>query len=655
MFVFKQIFNNHKYGYLVVLVLSLLLIPLYFTQGAECENPGICIPNALEGIIYSMAVGIGGFFLWLGGALLDYAVKELVLEMGQYMQTGVGFAVDSLWVMVRDTFNVVFIFGIIYIGFKTILSLDNFDTKKTLGLLIVAALMINFSLFITKAIVDVSNATAAQIYASSIGKKQITAEGTQPIAVDGAAPNPEGISYQFMNMFRMTTFAATNAENLESNSFLVGRLAFFGLLMMFVMLIAAFVFAAGAFLMVARFVGLIIFMIFSPAMFAGLIFPHKIFSEYTRLWWQYFLKYAFVGPAYLFMLYLALFVLASGIDFRTGGGFAAAFTQGSVGEGAFIIFLHFFVIAGFLVAALLVAQKMSIYGADASMGMLKGAGNGLRSYATSTGKRLAGGATFGLGARLGRNTIGAAANKYTGSDFGRRMALKSGVAGALGRTAIRTADKTRNASFDARKVGGLGKKLGIGEGQKGGYAQRQKDIIKKEEDATKLIAAGGDMDQLYADANVTDIKSTYDGVKQKRNALIRELSRTIDPERRITLTNKINDFNDGIKKIEESTHAMPESFAEAGGTKEQWEKKLKDFNHLRKNAKAILSNEYAANLEARGDNLWPVAREMYHFTLRSRSENKAAAEKIRKDIGKSKEEQLVDSISKTFKKDEENS
>src|SRR3972149_11518169 len=57
-----------------------------------------------------------------------------------------------------------FIFVLLYVAIGTILGLSKVNWKKTLVLIVIAALLINFSLFFTKIIVDASNILAWAFY-----------------------------------------------------------------------------------------------------------------------------------------------------------------------------------------------------------------------------------------------------------------------------------------------------------------------------------------------------------------------------------------------------------------------------------------------------------------------------------------------------------
>ncbi|MFT5036609.1 MAG: hypothetical protein ACI9VM_000171, partial [Candidatus Azotimanducaceae bacterium] len=194
--------------------------------------------KGLEGMIYSFSVSIGGAALWIGGNLLDYSVEHLVVGMGAKLKGGLGSQVDLMWIFVRDFFNILFIFGLIWIGLRTILFSEDSSTKKMLGYLIIAALMINFSLFITKAVVDVTNVASLQLFNAISGEAQLESHGLEVSKIPTNLRTSEtSISNRFMDQFLFTTFAQTEllkTSSEEPPSFLTGRFSVFGLLMMVV-------------------------------------------------------------------------------------------------------------------------------------------------------------------------------------------------------------------------------------------------------------------------------------------------------------------------------------------------------------------------------------------------------------------------------------
>ena len=64
-------------------------------------------------------------------------------------------SIKTIWVLLRDTANITFIFILLYAAIKQIVMGE--VATKTLKNIIIAAVLINFSLFITKVVIDVGN------------------------------------------------------------------------------------------------------------------------------------------------------------------------------------------------------------------------------------------------------------------------------------------------------------------------------------------------------------------------------------------------------------------------------------------------------------------------------------------------------------------
>jgi len=373
---------NRKHLYYLALFVGcffLLTFDLAFAQDVEIKKEGI------SGFMYDIFITVGGAFLWLAGQMFDITINNLVIYMGNTLDSGASVAINTLWVIIRDLFNILFIFGLIYIGFKTILGIDESGTRRWLISLVGAALLINFSLYFTQVVIEFSNTAARQIHSLIIVNDKTTGL-------------PAGISQAFMDLTDIETYASTEdnvvlpeAVNESTSGGAPMRIIMFGLLMMLFMLVTAFVFAAGAFMLIARFVILIFCMIFSPAMFLGWIYPGM--AKYTSRWVQTLLKNAFLAPALLFMIYLSLMVASTLVG--SEGGFAKAFTADSAATGAFAIFLQFFVIIAFMIGSLMLAKQMGGVGAAQSMSITNSIRRRALGYATAIPRW---GYRFGIGA-----------------------------------------------------------------------------------------------------------------------------------------------------------------------------------------------------------------------------------------------------------------
>src|SRR3989344_3864914 len=138
-------------------------------QQLDESGQRVNIPEKLQfgtiaGWVYDALKTIGGLFAYLGGSLLDISLSLFVMDMpGTAESWGIKTVIDEIWKMVRDMFNLLFIFGIIFVGFKLILGTDENGAKRTLGTIIIAALLINFSLYATKVVVDFGNIMASEM------------------------------------------------------------------------------------------------------------------------------------------------------------------------------------------------------------------------------------------------------------------------------------------------------------------------------------------------------------------------------------------------------------------------------------------------------------------------------------------------------------
>jgi len=314
-------------------------------EGAPVEDTS----NFLAPVVWKVVVAVFGMLLGAAGVMLDVAINNFVIDFsGQYTATGIGAAIESSWVIIRDFINLLFIFGFVYIGFKMILDSDSSSTRKLLVRIIVAALLINFSLFITKFVIDISNQLSYEIVLGAFGTGS---DGEVDMA--GTLMKEMGITTMF-----------------SSGSLKGGWGYIFGTAIMFT--VTAFVFAAGAFLLMIRFVVLCLFMVLSPLMFIGWVLPPV--SDLMSKYWKMFLSRAFFAPVYFTLIYVSIGIiggLSSKLDEQAS--FSTAFTEGGARavDSAGSTLPFFFMICIFMIASLVIAQKMGADGASKAVSMGK--------------------------------------------------------------------------------------------------------------------------------------------------------------------------------------------------------------------------------------------------------------------------------------------
>src|SRR3972149_11633388 len=215
---------------------------------------------------------------------------------------------------------------LLYAAIKTILGTGS-DTKNLIVKIIVVAILINFSLFFTKVVIDASNVLAIAFY-------------------DAIVPG---------------AFDDIGVINL---------------------LIAAFIFFAVALMFIIRYVILILVLILSPLAFIAFVLPQL--EKYKAQWIDALVGQAFFAPIYFMLTWVTLHVLG-GITSAFGATdnpraalSGIAFIDSAITDTneAFGLLINFIVVIVFLVASLILAKELA--------NKVPGGVNKLTGWATAT-------------------------------------------------------------------------------------------------------------------------------------------------------------------------------------------------------------------------------------------------------------------------------
>ena len=229
-------------------------------------------------------------------------------------------AVYEVWVVVRDFLNIFFILVLLFAAFATIFQLDRYEYKKTLPMLVLMALLVNFSFPVSRVVIDLANVpmyfftqnvfatTDINIVQSVLGGSQI-----QKIIL----PN------------------ITSASDAASNASLPQMLA--GVICMFLFGASFLVLAV---LMLVRIIALTILVMFSPIGFVGMITP--ALQSFAKGWWDKLFKWAFYGPIAVMFVLVAIIVMKVGGDVQSAH--AMSNLTGDQGLSTFISNMAFFTI-----------------------------------------------------------------------------------------------------------------------------------------------------------------------------------------------------------------------------------------------------------------------------------------------------------------------
>jgi len=603
-------------GALFLLLISGTTVLAQTVIGDAVAATGDMLLYPIAMLFYALALGIGGLIAGFGGLLLDLSISQTVIGMGSLLRSNsdIGVGIQNIWMVIRDIINMLFIFGLIYIGIKTILNSEDSGTKRMLGLLIVAALMINFSLYISQAIVDFSNIAATQIYnqilSANLGNTfSSTAIQTDSGSIAGALFNVAGISSFFGG--------GDVVKNLSNSQTIV-----YALMMMIFLIITGIVFLMGAVLLIGRFVALIIYMILSPLMFIGFILP-SLYDK-SKEWMGGFLKNAFFAPAFLFMLYLSLVVLQrlKALSSFSGGEFSDIIRGGTMTTSHFTIVLFFCLMIGFMYASIRVAQAMGIAGAATSMKMLDSGGKYIRNGAQGYIVRN----TVGWGLNKGVGGIDAldraaengsrsarVARRLLGGESGRKVVVKARDygAGGTGRADAEKMNKERsqrairsNELTNVSRAIALGATAGVGSAERIAMEKAVRnassgqilEMVKDSDDKKKIISAAGELSDgqfkaIMDDKEIDDV--TKKAIGQARGTQVE--ARLIAAG--VTATNATPAIADIIGKADISelnALGFDKAFANAGKLSA---KQIDDWKDLTPTEKTQIKTERKNQLE----------------------------------------------------------
>ncbi len=428
------------------------------------SNLTACLVEAL----YYLVLTPSAWFARVTGELFDYFV-QYSLDTNSYR--GNDNFIERGWSIVRDIGNVLFIFALLYIAITHILQAGTSGTKKFLINLIIAALLINFSLFFSRVIIDGGNVLARAFYNNI------------------EIPNDDNLQYHTISQgivmhvnpqrllgSELFTPKYSSDPDVPEGKVDNGYAALILGMATAVNIVMGITFLSVALLFVGRVVGLWFLMIFSPFALASIAVPNsgKIFGQFSWSGWiDQILKLSFMAPVFLFFLFLLIMFLQ--IIFQTNVSDADKTTV----QWILDVVIPFVMVIFILNKAKKVAADMAGEAGSA----VKSAVGSAAGFAVSTV-----GLGIGATAYIGRNTVGRlASSSIKRQQFQERVALNNMKAKESERKAeqatnekerlahIRDAEKARAAAVRNAMVVNRMDKF-----RKGSWDIRKTDWMKKQ-------------------------------------------------------------------------------------------------------------------------------------------------------------------------------
>ncbi len=463
----------------------------------------------------------------LSDFLLNLAINPKIY--GASYDSGVGSFIYGGWKIVRDISNILFIFALFLAAFmlianQTSIGKTGFEPKKIVGKVIIMALLVNFSLFFCRMIIQTADVFSHVLY------NQITNTSQNKDGVIEKMLEKAGVksaSYAIITQVNpQQLFIASGISNSDPGSYTdylaVGVLTFF----MYFILISIFV--SMGILWVGRIAGLWLGMILSPIAFVSWSIPFIEDNKYIGFttWIKNFAQLAFLAPVYLFFVYLTAFMLNIGglsdlYTFET--------TNGNWMVGVLSVLLK--TALPLLIAMFVLMQGKKIaYDLSGQIGEMAGK---LSGSVTS----LALGAATGGTALMARQTLGRVGSMAANSKGLMNAEAQGGLKG-WGAGMLRGAGKsTGAATFDIRNnkmamdkfgqiTGKMGEKIDLGAKglqKEGGFAKEggienkpgeYRDYLAKQAEERKKKKA----DELSADLKAVQEKEQVKLQKEKDTA-----------------------------------------------------------------------------------------------------------------------------------------
>ena len=412
--------------------------------GAIADTANTLVVKPIIMFIFTLA----GWLLGIAGVFFNQVLIKTVFQFSTYFGSSEGLL--TAWGVMRDVANIGLLFGFIFMGVMLILNVDGgghghghgggISAKKAIPRLIIFAVLLNFSLFASQAVIDVSNAFAST-FTTLAGAACDESAAAVGASGDNACANV-GVSGKVMQMAGISTIWNDGLiKGFETSTVTLLGLSIFVTITMVVLL------AAGL-MLVFRVVVLTMLMVTSPIGFAGMVIPGL--QGLASKWWHMLISQSFFAPVMLLLVFISL-KMAESLNPNGAPLVDALAGANSTMAGNLEVLVVFAVVIGLMISSLIVAAKMGAMGA---------------SFATNTASAV----TYGSIARITNAGIGggarglrAAQQSQWASRVGTRVLGVRGaaVAGKVGEVAVNRALRPlEKSNLDMRRVPGMGNLLG---------------------------------------------------------------------------------------------------------------------------------------------------------------------------------------------------
>lgn len=499
----------------------------------ECFAEGMTV-NAdslkpIESGVAIVLVGIIGLF----ATLIAWIASLIELSLSpEFMTVITNPGIYIGWKVVRDILNMAFIFFLLYSAFCTIFQISRYHIKSTWVMIVVMALLVNFSWPITRVLIDFSNVTISYIVSGS-GK--------------GVS---KGIVGEMANrtQFAKIVIGSTGKVNGDGEfEVKVGSPELFTHLFLGIIASALFAITLGmiAIILLIRIIALAVYLVFASVGYTMAAFPMT--RSMSSQWWTGFTKQLIIGPVVLIGLMIAVTVLS---ELNT----QEAFMQKVAKENGVVGTLLTYAVSLMIIwASVLAAQKVGSEGAGFAVGLANKAKSKLQNFAKKS--------TIGTVKFVGRG-----ADKLTFKKASGAVASMHGLYGGL-KQRFANADQDYKDAYSAKKDIASAKMQALGMDK----ASKIKDDAtsgRLKKGMANIIGYGGDRNALQKLENkqVAEMKKKYKDNNDDMSMLMKKLTGSSDKAEQRALVEYLSDHkefgkgnDDDYKDLMSSLNKLPEN------------------------------------------------------------------------------------------------
>lgn len=458
-----------------------------FAAQTFSATPVSMLANVTFSLIANLIAGIFFIVFTICGMVLS--ISGTILNVGMYLTThlslfiGKAPVIYSVWTTIRDIASMLLIFIILWAAIQMILNIQRPDYGNLIKNIIIVGVLINFSFFFTRVLIDASNIVALEFYTAMAPSNSATAQIddiTNISEVSTKLTTSGGISNLMIGALQVTQW--WNSQNFKFSSIADGsdvKLKINMIIILFagimVVILASLSFFAAAIAAIAR-IGILIFLLaLSPIWIASMAVPQL--KEFSQKWWGHLKAQLLFLPVYLALMYVALRIITATKLSSLVSAQAATLSN--------VINLS----VGFTIIILLMNLPLAI-----AVQVSGGTAWTDKMYKSMRGK---------VSSWAGRSTIGRAAYNLNQSRLVKSV----------------TANLPSVGMPISKQLGGLSNAK-FGGGKKSGYSDNLEAKKKAQEGAYKSLA---NMDEsLYAnlpkdqrEAKIAEIKKQNDGYQKK--------------------------------------------------------------------------------------------------------------------------------------------